>query len=295
MYSIKTFVSAVVWVLLSTVLIGARCEADQPEDLTPCAGTRPQPTQSGMWGVAFCNRTGHDILIQFHDNDCPADNWSRRGDVYEKRLGPGESSTIALCYANVAQQSASPSPGVPLLRIPGGKGVVTTWNIVGDCGDQSDRVHLDERSFYDRGNYDSGIILLQHPAAPAHCVGSPTPAAKTETRPPVQPAAVARAAVAAGARPGGASAPESPPTLYATIDKDDRLTRTVHVFASTAQGAPNYRCTFTLALDLSDGSTWNDRLQVDVRSGAQDEQVSTRKYGKSVRKVALGSAKCSAT
>src|SRR5258708_16111341 len=99
---------------------------DAHEDLAPCPGSAPEPTQSAAWSVAFCNRTGHDIVIELHDNDCPARNWDRRGDVYQRMLRRGESKTLPLCYAN--QPSAkNPDPAVPTLRIPGGKGVVTTW------------------------------------------------------------------------------------------------------------------------------------------------------------------------
>src|SRR5215831_20681482 len=66
------------------------------EDLAPCGASRPAPSQSASWGVTFCNRTGHDIVVQFHDNDCPADNWGRRGDIYEKRIARGESVTVLL-------------------------------------------------------------------------------------------------------------------------------------------------------------------------------------------------------
>src|SRR5690242_4256327 len=109
-------------VALTSVSIPAHSES--AEDLTPCGVSRPEPGQSGAWAVSFCNRTGHDLVVQFHENDCPADNWGRRGDVYEKQVGRGESVTVLLCYAREAQ-GAHPAPGVPLLRIPGGKGVVT--------------------------------------------------------------------------------------------------------------------------------------------------------------------------
>ena len=122
------------------------------EDLAPCPGSAPEPTQSAAWSVAFCNRTGHDIVIELHDNDCPARNWDRRRDVYQRMLRRGESKTLPLCYAN-ERAGGKPAPGIPTLRIAGGKGVVTTWNVVGDCGDRSKPLNLDARTFYDRGEY----------------------------------------------------------------------------------------------------------------------------------------------
>src|SRR5437879_7237741 len=73
---------------------------DAHEDLAPCPGSAPEPTQSAAWSVAFCNRTGHDVVLEFHDNECPAKDWSRRGDVYQRTLRRGESKTFPLCYAN---------------------------------------------------------------------------------------------------------------------------------------------------------------------------------------------------
>lgn len=167
-----------VLVLLLAASVPARSQSG--EDLTPCGAARPEPTQSATWGVLFCNRTGHDLVLQFHENDCPADNWNRRGDVYEKKLARGQTVTVFLCYAH---ETRPPPPGAPLLRIPGGKGVVTTWTVVGDCGDRSDRAHLDGRSFYDRGSYETGIILLQSPAGNAHCFGGSADAAMVQPQP----------------------------------------------------------------------------------------------------------------
>src|SRR5580658_7066532 len=62
----------------------ARSQDTPHEDLTPCTGSSPQPSKSAEWPVAFCNRTGHDVVIEFRDNDCPATNWGKRGDVYRK-------------------------------------------------------------------------------------------------------------------------------------------------------------------------------------------------------------------
>src|ERR1700753_3726734 len=41
--------------------------------------------------------------------------------------------------------------------------------VVGGCGDRSKPLNLDARSFYDRGDYKTGIILLQHPSGASHC------------------------------------------------------------------------------------------------------------------------------
>ncbi len=142
-------------------------QANAPE-VASCPGSAPEPGQSAPWSVAFCNRTGHDVVLEFHDNDCPAKDWSHRGDVYQRMLHKGESKTFPLCYANEAV-GRKLAPGVPTLRIPGGKGVVTTWSVVGDCGERSRPLNLDARSFYDRGEYRSGIVLLQYPAGASHC------------------------------------------------------------------------------------------------------------------------------
>ncbi len=183
------------------------------EDLTPCGTARAEPAQSGTWAVLFCNRTGHDIVVQFHDNDCPADNWSRRGNVYEKQIARGESVAVPLCYARETQPAATPPPGVPQLRLPGGKGVMTTWSIVGDCGDRSDRTHMDARTFYDRGAYETGIILLQHPAAASHCFSIPAVAAgqtSGSAAPAANTAATAASRAAADAPPATSALTTAP-------------------------------------------------------------------------------------
>jgi hypothetical protein len=82
--------------------------------------------------------------------------------------------------------------------------------------------------------------------------------------------------------------------LRAAIDTQDVVTRTVRVFATSDAGAPNYRCNFMLALTFSDGGTYTDRVKADVHRGDADSLAVTRKYGKTVSKVVLGSTKCSA-
>jgi hypothetical protein len=153
---IKTGAIGAVLSVLTLTLGGAgtaaRAQENAREDLSPCPGSTPEPTQSAAWSVAFCNRTGHDLVIEFHDNDCPAQDWGRRGDVYQRTLRRGESRTLPLCYAN-EPAAKKPVPGTPTLRIPGGKGVTTTWNVVGDCGDRSKPLNVDARTFYDRGDY----------------------------------------------------------------------------------------------------------------------------------------------
>jgi hypothetical protein len=182
----------------------AHSQGDAHEDLAPCPGSAPEPTQSAAWSVAFCNRTGHDVVIEFHDNDCPARNWDRRGDVYQRTLRRGESKTLPLCYAN-EPQTKKPAPGIPTLRIPGGKGVVTTWNVVGDCGDRSKPLNLDARTFYDRGEYKTGIILLQHPSGASHCAADAYSGGASATAPTV-------AAAAGAASSTGAAAPSAAST-----------------------------------------------------------------------------------
>ncbi len=153
------------------------------------------------------------MVVQFHDNDCPADNWSRRGNVYEKQLARGESVMVPLCYAHGIQPAANLAPGVPQLRLPTGKGVITTWQIVGDCGDRSDRPHIDARTFYDRGNYDTGIVLLQYPEEASHCFGtpgaaaqSPVPAAQSPLAAPTVPGVAAQGLPGTAAQPAAGSA-----------------------------------------------------------------------------------------
>src|ERR1700730_13092050 len=165
---------------------------DAHEDLTTCPGSAPEPAQSAAWSVAFCNRTGHDVVVEFHDNDCPAKDWGRRGDVYQRTLRRGESKSLPLCYAN-EPPAKKPAPGNPTLRIPGGKGVTTTWNVVGDFGDRSKPLNLDARTFYDRGEYKTGIILLQYPSGASHCVAHASSAGDSEpatAAPPVTAAPV---------------------------------------------------------------------------------------------------------
>jgi hypothetical protein len=183
----------------------AHSQNEAHEDLAPCPGSAPEPTQSAAWSVAFCNRTGHDIVIEFHDNDCPAVNWNRRGDVYQRMLRRGESKTLPLCYAD-EPQAKKPSPGIPTIRIPGGKGVVTTWNVVGDCGDRSKPLNLDARTFYDRGEYKTGIILLQYPSGASHCVADASSASGAPTAAPMAAPGAAAAGAAAGAASGSAGA-----------------------------------------------------------------------------------------
>jgi len=286
----------------------AHGQDDAHENLAPCPGSTAEPTQSSAWPVAFCNRTSHDIVIEFHDNDCPARNWDRRGDVYQRMLRRGESKTLPLCYANEPQTS-KPAPGVPTLRIPGGKGVVTTWSVVGDCGDRSKPLNLDARTFYDRGEYKSGIILLQYPSGASHCAadasstnagaaqgvtGAPA-AAPVQTQPPVQPqspvATHSPIAAPPAAAPAAAANPRSsePPTLSAAVDAKDVVGRTVRV---SAKGGAGYQCNFNLALTFTDGGTWNDRAKTDITAGDADAPVATRKYLKSVSKVEITSSKC---
>ncbi len=304
MHRMETILAALV-LLLPTAPMPAHSQ-NANEDLTACGAARPEPSQSATWGVLFCNRTGHDLVLQFRDNDCPADNGNRRGDVYEKKIARGESVTVFLCYARETQHGASPPPGTPVVRIPGGKGVVTTWNVVGDCGDRSDRAHLDARTFYDRGGYETGIILLQYPGGAAHCFGGPAEAAakagtgavaRSDTlAPPPPPAAAAAAAPAAPAAPSlKVAAPTlngGPPAFAAAVDPTNRFTRTIQVFATSAQGAPDYRCNVLLAVTFSDGTNWNDKQKIDVRAGTQDALVLTRKYLKTVTQVTVDSPRC---
>jgi hypothetical protein len=314
MHTAQSIGSAVVLFILLTAGGTAPVLAqDNQQDLSPCTGSGPEPTQSASWPVSFCNRTGHDIVIEFHDNDCPAQNWGRRGDVYQRTLRKGESKTLPLCYANEPQQAKGPPPGVPTLRIPGGKGVVTTWTVVGDCGDRSKSLNLDARTFYDRGDYKTGIILLQYPAGASHCfadTSSGSGAGPAVAAPAVAAPAMQTPAVAAAPAPSSSAAsvqsrvqPQSPvasqppavpraPALTATIDTQDVVGRTVQVFAN-GSGAPGYKCDFTLALTFTDGGSWNDRVKASVSGTEGNTPVATRKYLKSVAKVGLTSTKCS--
>jgi hypothetical protein len=322
--------AALTALLLLGVVPVAWSQGAAHEDLAACSGSEAEPAQSGLWRVAFCNRTGHDIVIEFRDNDCPAQSWSHRGDVYRRGMRRGETVAFPLCYAN--ERSGSPPPaGVPLLRIPGGRGVVTTWSIVGDCGEHSEHLYQDARTFYDRGDYRSGIILLQYPGGAAHCSPGaaepaaasaaarvPAPAAAAPAAPPAIPippatapapvsaaptpsspapaaaasvaAASAAATTAAGASPTGAM-----PQLRTQIDNSDIITRTVQVLGKNGAAEPDYECSFTLVLSFSDGGSYRDRVKKATVKHASDETlVISRKYFKSVVKADLNSLQCSA-
>ena len=301
----------------------AQSQAGAHEDLTPCRGSAPEPTQSGAWSVAFCNRTAHDIVVEFHDNDCPAKDWSRRGDVYQRTLRRGESKTLPLCYAN-EPQAKNPAPGIPVVRIPGGKGVVTTWNVVGDCGDRSKPLNLDARTFYDRGEYTTGIILLQYPSGASHCLADASSTPGTAVPVPARDSATAQAAPSTAQVPshptGSTQSPvqaqppiathspnitpaapaadsaaaivnrsADPPTLTATVDSQDVVRRTVQVYA---KGGAGYKCNFNLALTFSDGGSWNDRTRADITGANVDAPIATRKYLKSVSRVEVTATKC---
>jgi hypothetical protein len=189
------FVSAVLSIL-ALAWTGVPAQSQEAhEDLSACPGSAPEPSQSSEWAVAFCNRTGHDLVIEFHDNECPASGWTRRGDVYQRTLKRGESRTLPLCYANEAA-GKKPPPGVPTLRIPGGKGVTTTWTVVGDCGDHSKPLNMGAQTFYDRGDFKTGIILLQIPAGTSHCTSDAA----------VSSAPGSTAAASGAAAPSGSSA-----------------------------------------------------------------------------------------
>jgi len=205
------FVSAVLSILaLAGTSVPAQSQ-DAHEDLSACPGSAPEPSQSSEWAVAFCNRTGHDLVIEFHDNECPASGWTRRGDVYQRTLKRGESRTLPLCYAN-EPAGKKPPPGVPTLRIPGGKGVTTTWTVVGDCGGHSKPLNMGAQTFYDRGDFKTGIILLQNPAGASHCTsdaaasGAAASSAATASAAP----AYAPAGTPAGATSSPASAASAP-------------------------------------------------------------------------------------
>lgn len=202
------FVSAVLSILALAGTGAPAQSQDAHEDLSACPGSAPEPSQSSEWAVAFCNRTGHDLVIEFHDNECPADGWTRRGDVYQRTLKRGESRTLPLCYAN-EPAGKKPPPGIPTLRIPGGKGVTTTWTVVGDCGDHSKPLNMGAQTFYDRGDFKTGIILLQNPAGASHCTSD----AAASSGGPASAAAAASTspAYASAATPGAASTPAYAP------------------------------------------------------------------------------------
>ena len=302
----------------------AYSQSDAHEDLTPCAGSAPEPAQSAAWSVAFCNRTGHDVVIEFHDNDCPARDWSRRGDVYQRTLRRGESKTLPLCYAN-EPAGKKLAPGTPALRIPGGRGVVTTWSVVGDCGERSKPLSIDARTFYDRGEYKTGIVLLQYPSGASHCTAESTNASGGAA-PAMNGGATAAGAATAGptgaaptgaaaTQPLGASSAQPPPaaarapattppppppppanprsgdapTLSAAIEPKDVIGRTVQVYA---KGGAGYKCNFNLVLTFTDGGSWNDKGQVNITAADGDAPIATRKYLKSVSKVQMTSNKC---
>ncbi len=213
------------------------------EDLSPCPGSAAEPSQSAAWPVAFCNRTAHDLVIEFHDNDCPARDWSRRGDVYQRTLRRGESKIFPLCYAN-EPAGRKPVPGTPTLRISGGKGVITTWTVVGDCGERSKALNLDARTFYDRGEYKTGIILLQYPAGASHCVAdssaasAPSPSAAAAATPaPAAPSAPAPAAAPSAAKAPVAAAPGSGAAASATSAAPAAATATAAAPAAVAAPA----------------------------------------------------------
>lgn len=305
------------------LIAAAPVRSQSHEDLSPCPGSAPEPSQSAAWSVAFCNRTGHDVVVEFHDNDCPAKDWSHRGDVYQRIIRRGESKTLPLCYAS-EPPAKKPAPGTPTLRIPGGKGVVTTWNVVGDCGDRSKPLSIDARTFYDRGEYKSGIVLLQYPAGASHCVadnanaanggsgagmnastGSAGVGAAAAAAPGAAVAAAPSSTAATASTPppatarasGPAPAPVPPanprsndsPTLSAAIDGKDVVGRTVQVYA---KGGAGYRCNFNLALDFTDGGSWNDKAQINITAADADAPIATRKYLKSVTKVKITSSQC---
>jgi hypothetical protein len=321
------FIGAVLSVLALTGLgitaTTARAQ-DAHEDLTSCPGSAPEPGQSAAWSVAFCNRTGHDIVIEFHDNDCPAKDWSRRGDVYQRTLRRGESKSLPLCYAN-EPPAKKPAPGTPTVRIPGGKGVTTTWTVVGDCGDRSKPLNLDARSFYDRGEYKTGIILLQYPSGASHCtsdasVSAAGPAtassqASTQSPPPAPSAAAASSYAGAATAPQSAAQAQTPvathspiaappavppappavprgsgpPTLTAGIVTTGLVQHAVQVFA---KGGAGYKCNFNLALTFTDGAGWNDKTKVDITGNDEQVPIVTRKYLKSVSEVKITSNSC---
>lgn len=210
--------------LLLLLSVVSRAQATDPgrDDALSCPGSKPEPARSAMWDVAFCNRTTHDLVLQFRDNDCPVQQGAHRGDVYERTLPRGQSATFPLCFADQSH-IATPPPGVPMLRIPGGKGIVTTWSVVGDCGERSGPLYLDARTFYDRGDYATGIVLLQYPAGAPHCaVNASSAAAGTRDAAAAQamsstavpaPSSPAPSAPAPALRPSVAPAPARVPPV----------------------------------------------------------------------------------
>lgn len=291
---------------------GARAQ-DAHEDLSACPGSAPEPNQTTTWAVAFCNRTGHDLVIEFHDNDCPANDWSRRGDIYQRTLKRGESRTLPLCYAN--EGNKKPPPGAPTLHLPGGKGVTTTWSVVGDCGDHSKPLNMDARSFYDRGDFKTGIILLQSPSSASHCTSdaaaagpaaaagaassaasssAPAPAyfAPAPAPAPVQPPVATHSTIVAP--PAAPAAPAVPrtggePALSASVDTSGLIQHRVLVYA---KGGAGYRCNMNLLVTFSDEATWNDKVKVDITGNDEQVPISTRKYLKTPTDVKITSNKC---
>jgi hypothetical protein len=322
---IKLKIVAVVWSISALACFGPSARAqDTHEDLSACAGSAPEPSQTATWSVAFCNRTSHDLVIEFHENDCPANDWSRRGDVYQRTLKRGESRTLPLCYANEPPGKKQP-PGTPTLHLPGGKGVTTTWNVVGDCGDHSKPLNTDARSFYDRGDYKTGIILLQSPASASHCTSDvaaapaaaasavasapapayaapapayappPAPAAAPSTAAaPVQPPVATHSTLAAPpAAPAAPAVPRSggAPVLSASVDNSGLIQHSVQVYA---KGGAGYRCNINLLVTYSDSATWLDKVKVDITGNDEQVPVTTRKYLKTPTDVKITSNKCSA-
>jgi hypothetical protein len=307
---IKLEIVAVVLSISALACFGLSARAqDAHEDLSACPGSAPEPSQTTTWSVAFCNRTSHDLVVEFHENDCPANDWSRRGDVYQRTLKRGESRTLPLCYANEPPGKKQP-PGTPTLHLPGGKGVTTTWNVVGDCGDHSKPLNMDARAFYDRGDYKTGIILLQSPASASHCTSdvaaaatapvgaayTPAPAyvtpAPAQAATPIQPPVATHSTlVAPPALPAAPVAPRTggAPTLTADVDKSGLVQHSVLVYA---KGGAGYRCNMNLLVTFSDGATWNDKAKVDITGNDEQVPVTTRKYLKSPTDVKITSNKC---
>jgi hypothetical protein len=292
------------------------------EDGPGCTGSEPEPSRSAMWRVAFCNRTQHDLVIEFRDNDCPADNWTHRGDVYRKSLRRGESALVPVCYAREPVDPQRLAPGIPQLRLPSGTGVVTSWSVVGDCGEHSDRLYLDARTFYDRGQFTSGISLLQHPQSASHCIGgadsssfpaapvtparvepppsasSPAPSASS-VAPKVSTEMAPAPAVSAGQPVAAAPAMAAPavtgngsPSLRVVMNPEEQLIRTVRV-VSTNPTSQAYRCNFTVTLTFSDGGRFSDRVKnAEVVPNAVESVVASRKYLKSVTSADLAGVSC---